>query len=222
MADIYAINIKDDITEIQIKHLLTIISEEKKQKIEKFRFKEDFLRSLYGDILARKLIANRIGIKSKNIKFYQNLNGKPYVFGKAGVYFNISHSKDWVVCVISKYECGIDIEKIKNIDMSIAERFFSKNEYKTLLYKKGKEQIELFYDLWTLKESYIKWKGKGFSIPLNSFEFIKKENSFNIVGPHNGKIFFKQFFIDDNYKLSVCMEENKCELHIINIMQFKY
>ena len=42
------------------------------------------------------------------------------------------------------------------------------------------EKINYFYDLWTLKESYIKTIGKGLYTPLNSFS-IKRITNFNFI-----------------------------------------
>ncbi len=64
---------------------------------------------------------------------------------------------------------GVDIEKIRPIDFAIAERFFTASEYRLLMDTAEQERLQLFYTLWTLKESYIKFVGKGLSIPLDSF-----------------------------------------------------
>lgn len=45
---------------------------------------------------------------------YYNEYGKPYLDN--GLYFNISHSKNVIVCVISDREVGIDIEYLTYSD----------------------------------------------------------------------------------------------------------
>lgn len=58
--------------------------------------------------------------------------------------------------------------------------FFSDEEVEDLNTRSLVGKIDYFYDLWTLKESYIKAIGKGLSIPLNSFT-IKKNKEEGII-----------------------------------------
>lgn len=41
------------------------------------------------------------------------------------LYFNLSHSEKWVICITDLKEVGIDIERVRGNDLKIAERFFS-------------------------------------------------------------------------------------------------
>ncbi len=220
MANIYATNINELVKENQINYFLSIISEEKKRRIERFHFRADYIRSLYGDVIVRKVIEEKMKINCKDIQFDVNEYGKPYVLGVPDFQFNISHSGDWVVCITSLNECGIDIEKKTEVHMDIAERFFAESEYMALLNKKDEEQRDYFFDLWTLKESYIKYKGKGLKIPLNSFSFDKRNESF-YLNPHiEEKVLFKQYNIQSGYSLSACVEERIQGLQYINMMLF--
>ena len=217
MAKIYVANINEVVEESQIAKFVDLISDEKREKIERFHFHEDYLRSLYGDILVRKGIETEFGIESKDITFDKNTYGKPFVVGIPDVHYNISHSGDWVVCIISRQECGIDVEKIDKAHMDIAKRYFTNAEYKTLETKVGEAQREYFYDLWTLKESYIKYKGKGLQIPLNSFGFEQRGGSFYLDSNNEEQLSFQQFTIDQGYKLSACVKEDITELNYVTI-----
>lgn len=70
---------------------------------------------------------------------------------------------------MSDESVGIDIECIKPIDMAIAERFFTSDE---TAYIMAGEQEQRFYEIWTKKESNIKWEGKGLHKPLTSFSVL--------------------------------------------------
>ncbi len=97
---------------------------------------------------------------NKDIHIVNNQYGKPYFHGISDQYFNVSHSGKWVVCGWCQYEIGVDVEVVKDIDINIAKRFFDKSEYEVITGKNIDEQKILFYDLWTLKESYIKYIGR--------------------------------------------------------------
>lgn len=166
---------------------------------------------LVADVLMRKIICDKYNINNREITFIKGINGKPELNKPhSNIKFNYSHSGDWIVCAVSEVPVGVDVERIKEIDMAIAERFFSKSEYDDLMKLEGDKQLNYFYDLWTLKESYIKWDGRGLSISLQDFSFKIKNNNFVKFQSekHNNLCFFRQYLIDSEYKLSVCSCED--------------
>lgn len=176
------------------------ISNERKTKAERFSFIDDKKRCILAEVLLNK------GLKYFNINDYElvyNENNKPYI-KDSNIYFNISHSGNYVVVIISDIEIGIDIQKIQDLKLNIAERFFHKNEYKKIIDEKDiNKQTELFYIYWTMKEAYTKAIGKGLAIPLNSFD----------VTDSNFDYYFQEIEIDDNYKCFVC-SENELDIEI--------
>ncbi|MDY6949886.1 MAG: 4'-phosphopantetheinyl transferase superfamily protein [Thermodesulfobacteriota bacterium] len=87
--------------------------------------------------------------------------------------FNISHSHGYVICSITERgRVGIDIEKIRAIDLSDFQRYMSPQEWKNV--QEAASPYERFYEYWTMKESIIKADGSGLSIPLEHVRI--KEN----------------------------------------------
>ena len=81
------------------------------------------LETMQARIILRKML-DYFNIKMPEI--YTTSNGKPY-FKDSNIFFNYSHSKNYVACVISTYEVGIDIEEInRNISDEIAEKYLNK------------------------------------------------------------------------------------------------
>ncbi|GAA4064675.1 4'-phosphopantetheinyl transferase superfamily protein [Amphibacillus indicireducens] len=79
-----------------------------------------------------------------------------------------------MICAIDKNKIGIDIEKMDDIDM--AKYFLTKKEFNFLIsITEEEKKISVFYDLWTLKESYVKYLGTGM---LTSLESIKQLKSY--------------------------------------------
>lgn len=54
---------------------------------------------------------------------------KPYIKNSNDLYFNISHSCDWIICAWSNHEIGVDLENIRHIDLDIARVQFCNDEY---------------------------------------------------------------------------------------------
>lgn len=183
---------------------LELLSKEKRKRLSRFVRKDDFLRSLVSDLLIRVLIVKHLNLSNKEIRFTLNDYGKPYLDGRR-LEFNVSHSGEWVVAAVSQSPVGIDVEQIKSVKLDIARRFFSKQEYSELLAKEGEDQKHYFFDLWTLKESYVKACGQGLAIPLNSFMFSFKDGELFFENHHSLKqVYFRQYQLDKMYKLAVC------------------
>lgn len=206
---IIAVKIDSEIQDLYM-DILRNLPEEKQIRLNKFRNWIDAKRSLLGEILVRTEIMNLLNIKNHDIQFQKNSYGKPILLNEPQFHFNVSHSGDWVVCATDYSFIGIDVEKITPIDFAIAERFFSQQETLDLFKKKETEKTNYFYDLWTLKESYIKTDGRGLSLPLDSFTIRKNNKVIKIVTTNQLKdVYFKQYEIDELYKCSVCAINNQ-------------
>ena len=110
-------------------------------------------------------------------QFTCNPFGKPQSrdgFGAQAPYFNLSHSHGRAVLALSRTpQIGVDIEfagRERRIS-EIAHRYFADAEAQDLLALSGPAQQRRFYELWSLKEAYIKARGLGLAIPLKSFVY---------------------------------------------------
>ncbi|PEM20850.1 4'-phosphopantetheinyl transferase family protein [Bacillus wiedmannii] len=188
--------------------LLKNIDVNKREVICKYVNKKDRYRSLLGINLVRYICSEELYIEGNEIIFGYNKYGKPYLFNYNNFHFNISHSGNWVVCAYGGNSVGVDVEEIVDIDLNIT-KFFAEEEKKYIYSGKKDEIQERFFDIWTLKESYIKAVGMGMSIELHSFAVSiqglkpKLLSGFN----DNSNFYFKQYKLP-NYKLSVCSTSN--------------
>ncbi|MES2741955.1 MAG: 4'-phosphopantetheinyl transferase superfamily protein [Pseudomonadota bacterium] len=106
--------------------------------------------------------------------FASNEWGKPSIIAPPSpLAFNLSHTDGMVVLAVTAgSEVGVDVEHSdRTVSVDIADRFFSPLEVADLLALSADARQQGFFDLWTLKEAYIKACGKGLSIPLDSFSF---------------------------------------------------
>ncbi len=222
MIDVYAIQLNFDqqFPPSLFEKLSSLVPLEKKNRLMRFYREEDRLRGLYGELLLRYAIIQRIACSNSQIQFRTNDYGKPELIGDNPVQFNLSHSGIWVVTAIDENPVGIDVEEIQPIDLDISENYFSPEEHRDLLAKEDK--FDYFFTLWALKESYIKILGKGLSHPLNAFSisFLSpQEIILQVEGRRIKDICFKMYPIHPQYKMAVCATHDQIPAQVKHISQ---
>jgi 4'-phosphopantetheinyl transferase len=225
-------NLKNwELNEKDYKILLNKIENLESERISKFKFMIDSIRSLSGLLISKIEISKMLELPIEEICFYRSENNKP-IFHKENfpsIDFNISHSGNLVTVIISKnYSVGIDIEKIEKNSPSLHNFLkyfldcFTDFEWNQILgnisdiatcdllnEEQQNEILKRFYLNWTLKESFIKCIGKGLSYDLKQIEF--KIEDVNIELYINNEISlqfkFKHFFLNEGeYVCSYCIE----------------
>ncbi|NWL86332.1 phosphopantetheine-protein transferase [Paenibacillus sp. 79R4] len=205
MLEIYMTPLQHNMNPLHFENLLRLLPLSRQDKIRKFTRREDAYRSLTADILSRWLICDYLGVANEELRIMQNAYGKPMLPGNEGLFFNHSHSGQWIVSALSDAPVGIDIEQRSDIDLRIADRFFSAQEVMDLREIPAEARSDYFFELWTLKESYIKADGRGLSLPLSSFTIRKQRGHIQLDTENSFRsCFFKQYTPDPLYKMAVC------------------
>ena len=190
-----------DLGKKHFRFLLENVSVGQKEKALRYANEIDQIRSLLSSYLKNQLSREEL---------LKNENGKPYFLN--GPYFNISHSGRYVLMAVSTSEIGVDIEEIKNKDMSSLVRIFNEAEAKMI-----KEHSDFYY-LWCAKESLIKCMGLSVgkvreipSLPLNGLKTFK------------GKDYQCKSFIYDKHIVSITREGNEeYEIDIKKVNKLPY
>jgi 4'-phosphopantetheinyl transferase len=218
MTQIYGIKLEYDVNPFQMRNLMAALPIEKQNRMNRFIHTADAVRTLTADILSRLLICNKLNIKNSDIQLMTNKYGKPLLQGNHGLHFNNSHSGQWVLSALSDSSIGIDVEIISEIDIDIADHCFSEQECLDLYAQKDVTRTDYFFNLWTLKESYIKAAGLGLSLPLSSFT-IRIDNDVILLDTQNefNNCYFKQYSIDSAYKVSVCSQQDRFPERVVLI-----
>ncbi|WP_286083225.1 4'-phosphopantetheinyl transferase family protein [Parablautia intestinalis] len=152
----------------RFRYLCSILSEDRQQKIERFRYAQGKALSLGAGLLLDYGL-RQYGIREREARLVYGENEKPYLRDYPGIFFNLSHSGSMAMAVFADKEVGCDVEQIGNPDFRVARRFFAEGERKLLEKAEDKEARELFYRFWVLKESFLKVTGEGIRMPLNDF-----------------------------------------------------
>lgn len=182
----------------------SLLSEDRRAKADRYKSEKDRLLSVCAGLMLN-FVFSKNGIIAPKVATGEN--GKPYL-ESGELFFNISHSGEYVLCAVSKTPTGCDVEKEGGVNLNLAKRFFDEEEYNTLISAEGKEQEELFYRFWTLKESFIKAVGLGMKLPLNKFR-INLSDSISVVSDYGKPYSFSEFDTVEGYRIAVCTESDK-------------
>ena len=137
-----------------------LVTEKRRERISAYMREQDKARSLVAGLLLR----HACGVTDDSMLAFGE-KGKPYLTS-GRMHFNISHSGEYVVLALAGREVGVDIEKIRPYPAAVAEKVFTAAEREWLYSQKSDE---VFYRLWTAKESIMKASGLGLSMAAGSF-----------------------------------------------------
>lgn len=152
-----------------------MMGEEKRRRVDRFRRTADKQRTVAADMLARRALSGRCGVPPEQIRFDLGERGKPYAIGLP-LHFSLSHSGDLAVCAVDEAPVGIDVERIRPVNLKVARRiaapeelcrlFGRSPEAEDLTRTEDGELLTRFFELWTAKEAVGKLTGAGlFSAP---------------------------------------------------------
>ncbi len=145
--------------------LLCLFDKDLQQYLSKKRNKNVQARSILAYAMLHKA-GIHLWNSSAPLSVHFGAHGKPSLPAAPHWHIGVSHSGDYIAVVLSPKPIGIDIEHIGSKQyMPIAQRFFATQEVDYLQSLPIEKQREIFYQLWTLKESYVKALGKGLKLP---------------------------------------------------------
>jgi 4'-phosphopantetheinyl transferase len=159
----------------RIDALRAILSCPEQERADRFHFAIDRARSIVGRGLLRLLLARATGKGPRELRFGEVGSGKPVLAGNADdsrLQFNVSHSGDLILIAITIARAvGVDVEQIRlGASARDVARSFAASERDALAGLQPPILEEAFFACWTRKEAYIKARGDGLSLPLDSFE----------------------------------------------------
>ena len=133
------------------------LSPERWHRAGAFRREADRLRCVAAGLLGNFCLWQWCG--ERPVTLGRNQYGKPFLKGNP-VQFSLSHAGDWAVCGLADCPLGVDIEKVQPVERGM---------YGLCLTPQEQQQLEQaptpperrFIQLWTLKESFGKLRGRA-------------------------------------------------------------
>ena len=184
---IYIVKVSSPIDKNTFQFLFEYAQPMKQERILRQKIKQNADNMLIGEILAKVVIKMIFGIDFVQQKFAYTEYGKPYLSDFPKVHFNISHSGEYVACVVSNKPVGVDIQEICEYNSAVAKRVC--NDKELLQIENSLDRASEFTKKWTQKEAALKMYGIG----MMCSEFKNCLNAQVVKST--------QF---DNYWLSVC------------------
>jgi 4'-phosphopantetheinyl transferase len=191
MVYILAANVKNSQDKNAYYTYLNALPVAMQKQLGRYKYLQDAQRSLYGKLLLLEGLKQTGNYHLTLDQLLLSRYNKPYF--NSGFQFNISHSGNYAVCVVS--ECcrvGIDIEMVKKINLSEYRKCWTVAEWQAIIQSDCPEKT--FYYFWTKKEAVIKALGKGLAIPLHEFEVLRQQ-----AVVEGETWFFQELHIADEY-----------------------
>lgn len=202
-----------------------LLSPEEQQQQQRFHFSKDRHRYLITRALARTVLSRYIATPPHELTFHVNDYNKPFINHHQHVSFNISHSDNLIILgVTCDNALGIDTEnRQREICTSLAEYSFAPAEVSDFLAQPIEQRQQRFFEYWTLKESYIKARGMGLSIPLQEFcfHFPTPDKIALTIHPNQNDMpqrwRFWQFQLAHDYPVAVCVEKKQAQAPLLRL-----
>ena len=184
----------------------SLVGENAFQEVRSIRNLKSRTARLWGEALRNYGLKIYWGIDAGAYTFIRGAHGKPYIKERKDIFFNVSHSGEYVLCAFSDTPVGVDIEKKGKLRLAVAHRFFHAEEIRQLedIWEEEK-QVELFYRLWSVKESFLKYTGEGLSASLSAFR-VKFEQAIVLLrqGMEKREVKISECKIDPSYVSYIC------------------
>lgn len=155
-----------------------VLDDAERAQEPRFYFATDRLRYLVTRALVRTILSRYVPVAPREWVFEANAYGRPEIVkgqaGAAELSFNVSHTQTLIVLgVTAGRALGVDVENVRRreVSLDVASHYFAPPEVSDLLAAPRHEQQYRFFEYWTFKESYIKARGMGLSLPLDKFSF---------------------------------------------------
>lgn len=168
--------ITHDVADEAVDDYRSFLSVEERTRQGRFRLARERRTYATARALLRCTLTRYADIAAGQWRFATTRYGRPVLaadlWDHTQLTFNLSHTDGMITLAVGRsHQIGIDVENTRNIaaPIQIAERFFAIDEVEFLKKTPASARQELFFELWTLKEAYLKARGSGLTLPLDGF-----------------------------------------------------
>jgi len=160
-----------------------MLAAEELERAAHHRFEHDRRIAIASRVLLRQVLSRYENVAPADWRFAVGEHGRPMIVqGDGSLRFSASHTRGLVVCAVARaVDLGVDVECLqRKAPLEVADRFFAPAEVAALRALPERVRHRRFFDYWTLKESYVKARGLGLTLPLEKLAILLDERSARI------------------------------------------
>lgn len=153
-----------------------LLDEGERRRARALRRPADRRRHVAARALVRTVLSRYRSSAPQDWRFSADAHGRPELSPEhqwPELQFNIAHTAAVVVLAVTAGAAvGVDVETSRRRADTVAlERYFAPTERAALEALPAAARRRRFFELWTLKEAYLKARGLGLRLPLAGFAF---------------------------------------------------
>lgn len=139
--------------------IAAMMDDVRRRRVADIAGEDDRKRTVAGELLARRMLAEKLHCSEADVPLTWDELGKPTVTTE-GTYVSVSHSGAWAVCIAADVPVGVDVEVIRSTQEKFMRRVCSEGEMACI--RPGDSgDCRRFWEVWTAKEALFKLMGKG-------------------------------------------------------------
>jgi len=158
-----------------VAELSAVLSQDEQHQLQQYRHLATRHTALITRAILRLVLSRYTSIPATDLAFIKQAHGKPMLADNPHrLHFNVSHNEQLIVlavCVADEVGCDIEDPQRKVNVPAITRRYFAPQEQQLLANLKEQQQQQTFFEIWTLKEAFVKATGLGIALGLESFYF---------------------------------------------------
>ena len=157
-------------------HAISWLDESEWDRWLRYRFDRPRREFVLCRAVLRSILCSRLGCENEQLAFGASEHGKPFALvdgSEAPISFNVSHSgKHGLLAFAPLGRLGVDVEeRFARIDLdAMVGTVFVPEEQADFASVRENDKHQLFFTLWTLKETLVKALGTGFFLDPARFE----------------------------------------------------
>jgi 4'-phosphopantetheinyl transferase len=190
----------------------SMLTPQERAKVERRHFPHDRHQQLITRGLQRTVLSRYMPARAPaEWRFELESRGRPRIAAAqndAGLHFNLAHARGLVAMAVARFpEVGVDVEEFRErrAPFAVARRYFSGAEVDEMESLPEDARAKRFFQLWTLKEAWLKAVGTGLVVRLDRISFLGlgTRMRFDLADARNSDWHFTQFMPDETHWLAL-------------------